>query len=477
MTRYTPTVTIGRTPLASAWDGSQVAAVSRFGIKWGRSTMFEEPEPSSLEFHVVDPDGRWSGDPTLYDQRIIITIPDLGGRIVYQGDVTGVTSTRTKVGNPDGGSTWVWMTRILATAPDAALRRLIVPGLAYTDAFTHIQSIEWYGTGYWRLSQSGSQTVHGAEKLAKLLAEGAANHVDSIENPADAIWRYLIRGDANASAHEVVALGYRGGIPGGHVNYRPDTNSLSCGRPAVAGSLALEYTGGALRLKSATGTIVPARAIGVPDDGVSITSTVRDAIDTVAVEVYDSARCAYTEPGTNNVWTMRRWESSPIELTRTVPGTTPRLRKLTVKTAHNRSVDGNVETGGNTLVGGVRDLAQFLNGRTVPEGLYYDFERHPELTADLDSLLFNIFDVPVSLYFEGSIAADFPNHGPFFQIIGGTLEFREGWRVTPTLAPAPSIPGAEVTYANWVTNTAATYEQFADTITWADFAVVTQGAS
>lgn len=487
MTRYTPTVSIGGTPVAAAWDGSQVAAIARIGINWGRSSMFEDPEPTALEFHVIDPDGRWSGDPTLYDQRVVIAVPELDGRRIFQGDVTGVTSRRTKVSSGAGtdgafGSptTWVWMTKITAAAPDAALRRLVVPGIPMTDSFTHIRNIEWYGLGYWRYN-AASESAHGTARVAQLMAGGASAHVDSMEVPTDAKWRYLIKGSDNASAHEVMSLGYRGGIAGGHANYRPDTNALVCGRPAPAGALSLAYSGGVLRLASASGVIVPASAIGVPDDGPSITSTVRDAIDTVSVDVYDMAAASYTEPISKNVWSQSQISASTYELTAAVPGVASKTRTLSVKTAHISALasvtSAAVETGARPLLSALVQLAQFLNGKTVPDGLYYDFDRFPELGTDLDNLLFNTFDVETPLYFVGSIAADFPNHGPFFQIIGGTLEFRDGWRVSLTLAPAPSTPGAEVTYANWVTNTAATYEQFADTITWADFAVVTQGAS
>lgn len=487
MTRYTPVVSIGGTPVASAWDGGRVAAIARIAIVWGRASMFEQPEPSSLEFHVIDPDGQWSGDPKLYDQRVTIAIPGLADRIIYQGDVTGVTSRRATVPVPVGSngafgesSVWVWITAITTAAPDAALRRLVVPGLPMTDSFTDIRNIEWYGLGYWRYNAS-TEEVHGSARIAQLLGGGASAHVDSIELPADAKWRYLIKGSDNVSAHEVIALGYRGGIPGGHVNYRPDTNALACGRPSPAGTLALAYSGGVLNLRSANAAVIPSGSIGVPADGVSIASTVRDAIDTVSVDVYDMAAATYTEPNTKVVWSQSKIGASTYELTRAVPGVAPKTRTLSVSTAHISAAatvtSAAVETGARELLTGLVALAGFLNGKTVPSGLYYDFERFPELGAALDALLFNTFDVATPVYFGGSIAADFPNHGPFFQIIGGTLEFREGWRVELTLAPAPSSTAAPVTYESWVTNANATYEQFADSITWADFAVITEGAA
>ncbi|XUK61745.1 hypothetical protein ABMA10_07160 [Plantibacter sp. RU18] len=92
-------------------------------------------------------------------------------------------------------------------------------------------------------------------------------------------------------------------------------------------------------------------------------------------------------------------------------------------------------------------------------------------------MLFTTFDTPAPVFFPGAYTAGLPNHGPLFQIIGGTLTFDSGWIITPTLAPARTSPGEPVTFTTWVSNDTATYADFDDAITWADFAAVTQGAA
>lgn len=119
---------------------------------------------------------------------------------------------------------------------------------------------------------------------------------------------------------------------------------------------------------------------------------------------------------------------------------------------------------------------QFLNGKTVPTGLAYDWELNAPLTPAQDAHLFNTLDVATPVMFPGSDLTGFPNLGPFFQIIGGTLTYREGWRHDLTLAPAPGTVST-LTVDQLVTNPTPTLDQYSPEITIYDLGSVQTGAA
>lgn len=480
MTRFIPDVRIGGDPIAPSWDGTSIAAVASIQITWGRTDAFSQPDPASLQFVIIDPDGLWSGDPGLYDKRLTISLPDLGGKIIYQGDVSGVSSRRRKL-TPPGETTprWVWMTTITAADPLAALSRLRPAGnpAEGPNAALHPRYVDWYGSGYWM--SNGPQP-----RQDRIMAAGGSAVIDSLDGTGG-FWVPLIAGKEHVSLLEVIQRAFSWRAMG-HVNYRPESNSVAMGLAAVAGTLRLAYAGGKLVLQSATGLLIPAGSIGTPDAGLEIVSTVADAIDSVAINGYTYSSKAYTNPAGQTTVYAGIQDESMTPYPRAVPGVQPRGRELVVDTGLPLGSSDNVppaptgqaKTLGDELVALVADM----NGRNAPAGLFYDWDALPALTATLDDLLFTLYDRPTPIYFSGAYTAGFRNHGPFFQIIGGTLSYvvddnRDGWRHELNLTTAPTTTAAVVTYANWVTNTTARYMDFDAAITWADFANVTTGAA
>jgi hypothetical protein len=468
--------------IPKAWSGPTIAGVDGVTIRWGRTDLYDQPRPSRAAVTIVDPDGVWSSRPERYGARLIVR---QGARVVFRGDVDDIASIERRVHDPVHNKTvTVWLTTIGAVDPRAALDKFIPkgPGSAADELpRTKVYELAFYGPDFWPAARASLRTAHVRD------AAGVDKIVSGVElayvgPDGSAIESQIVAQEKmGASALDLIRRVYL--LPGpGHVNYDPDSDSVTRGLLATRGGVRLTRSGTAVVLTGTATHIIPASAFSIPDNP-EIVSTFSKAIGRIRAIGTRAKIDPFDYDGNQN--TAHRYDY-PAENQRTVP--TPGR-----STDNTLDIDGGYSIYGSTTAyqaGGVRlqpalddavITVSALNGRIAAPSLGFDPRRaddgFPVISEALLDVLLGVNDDTTPIYIAGSRYIALEYVGPMFQLIGGTLRYDNGWHVDDmVLAPALSnTPAQRLTVTQlWGTST-ATWGDLAPDIHFADFDVVTGG--
>jgi hypothetical protein len=118
----------------------------------------------------------------------------------------------------------------------------------------------------------------------------------------------------------------------------------------------------------------------------------------------------------------------------------------------------------------------YLNGQFSAPEMLFDLERST-YPAAFESILLSTKTTSESLYITGTEYTKLAGFLPHFQIVGGTLEYDEGWTFAPHLAPTRNPKTGTLTVNEMVTNTLATISQYDPDLCLADLGTLDTGAA
>lgn len=459
---YPPTVTIGSELLPSSWDGSGLAALDEVDIDWGRTELYDDVRPTVFKIRVIDPDGTWATSHDRQGDPVTVTV---GSRVMARGRVNNVIVGLERVVNPNTDQlVSVWVAVVTISDVQADLASAIVPGpSAYNPSFDE------FGDAYWPSS------TNPTTRIASIMDQGASDYVTAIQVPsfspvyASYSFRQYNFSD-NRSLLDLITGMYRM-IPLAHVNYNPDTETISLGLPADNPGRNLTYTGGVIEISPNAGFEIPANRLELTS-APEVSSTIANAVDVVQINWIRLKVGAIDNRDFVHMKTQSLTDRfDPAEAGR---------RILQINTDLFYWEDYAV-----ALADDIVALVDGVNGRFDLPELRFDFRRGTTGDSDLDELLLSVYDQPVSLSFPGSIFASLPNVGSSFQLIGGRLlwhgrrngsKLEEGWTVDLRVSPTVGTL-TPVTLTSYVTNTTAKLNEFDPDIRWSDLVDVTIGAA
>jgi hypothetical protein len=427
-------VTLGGAAVASGWDGTDLIAVDGISIRWGRARPYDDPDPSILTLTLLDRTGQFASDPDRIGQEVVVEMID-PATVTFRGTITKPRARRVKVHNPSlNALEVVWLVTITATDPIAALGMAVFPGDA-VDGWVE-------GAGGW-------SEVTPNQRLQKLYDAGASGLVagfaplpDIVASPAvDRRVHGQAAKDAR-SALDLVQQVYRGD-PLAVAVYDPSAHSISIGRFAASSAVRLVVAGGVVKLDLPAGRVVPASR--VRSDSYTLESDVDQAIDAVQVSYY-----WYGKDPTLSTGEQKRtiYTEGFIEgRTARYDARTRRVLKIATEfiTFDPSEFVAGSRDAFNRFPAWLRDqvlaIVNKLNGQLTMPTLTFDAKRLP-LPAELEALIYRPVQPNVPIYFSGSIFNGLEGVGPQFQIIGGTLTYRNGWQHAVTVcATGPAADG------------------------------------
>lgn len=484
---------VGDTILASSWDGSQtIVGLDGVTLPWGRETIYDQVAATVATIRVLDPTGFWATANDLNGQLVLVTRSS-PARTMFRGRVAELSSQLTVVLNPaTRKNQFVWI--VTLTVPD------IIAALAQTRPVwpTTLVADNGKTPGYFNETCVVPGTYEHAlttpSRIEQLQQAGLLAFVTSADNPnpmtfygsatvpyIDYVWL-----EDNPSFLSMLADLY-GLLPLGHVNYKPSTDSIIIGLPAISAGMSLTYTGGHLVLAPVSGLSIDAGQVIIPAEGPTIESRIQAAVDLVRshwTNVPNSATLIGYFAVTTDVQVDTPTDRDTGSNTSRVLDIGGTWKGYELVTAGFAFYQPNAIEYAGDLSAGTKSLVDDINGQFTSPDLTFDFRRFAPGDAIADVLL-ACYDKPTPLYFAGSILNYLANYGPQFQLIGGTITWHgalagndlpAGWTVDMKLAPTGSSAD-NVSITALVTNTTPAFQDYDPLITLADLGDVTVGAA
>ena len=466
MPRYAPTVTIKGVAIAGSWDGSSRVALDELTFTWGRTDLYEDPDPTKAVIELIDPSGLWATDPSLYGAALLVTRP-LG--TVFRGTIDAISLAPLVVYNPaTDRQQQVWRVRLDAIDPTADLGKTVPVGMgpnATPNSTAYNYSTIVNGPYEW-------QVAYAATRIDALSAR-ALSIVNGISRfTGDAVHFIRLRKMAeNLSFMDHIRECYNV-VPLSHPNYYPGDHKIGRAGLAPSTGVALYQDGYTIRIRPLVGYAIPASQIAHTTDGL-IASALSENIATVAVNHAVMGAIESATVGGVGVVSGRVTDDAVAIVAvpnvasngghNTLEVQTPILDDATYPAAQRPAA----------LAAAVALAVSQLNGKIPAPPVQFDLERF-DYGASVDALLLSTFDQPMPLYLTGAIYNALANFGPLFQLTGGTLTYRQGWTLDAHLAPAMAT-AATLIVAALVTNPDRVIADYDPTISLADLGHVTQG--
>jgi hypothetical protein len=479
MPRYTPTVTVNGRGILPTWDGTNLVALDGITLNWGRAGLFDQTGPSTTTVQIIDSDGAWGSDPARYGEKLTITLDS--GRTIFRGWVDEVSlSRRTVVPAGSERAIPVWIVTLKASdyvallqkaAPAAPYNQYSDPSNRPTKAYYESK----FGVGWWDYATRGNRRAMFVTAME--LAGIDAGFV-TITSPQD--W-WMIDQPAGVSLYTLIAQYYA--HAGAHVNYDAATNSVAPGTIAPATGARLVLDGATVRvLATGTGRTIDASTV-IADKNADIVSSVAHNIAAIRIH---TAWYPYLIPNEDfqvggQTYTFPQPPAERDLEIQVAPNPASPLAahnvfdvpfySQTLNPDNSADTSASADVYVSTVWAGI---IKAVNGKFTAPPATFDFERW-DYGPDVEAILLDTKDHPVSLRFPGSIYDGLTGYGPAFQLIGGTLVYQQGWQLrSAVLAPAP-VTDANLTLADLSKNDTATLADCADTLRVGTLATITEG--
>lgn len=468
MPAYMPTVNVNGTNVSPNFSDLETPVVlAELTHQWGRSELYDPNEPGQLAFDILDPTGEFVGSGDLYQAPVTVTLATVG--MTFRGTVDQVTIKRASWTMPGSGVRQTgWRAHITATDMLASLAKTTTPGIPIdtnvdNDAFTRSQ----LGDGYWRASGNVDDintaiTKAGLDVVVKWAPISEGNFSAAI-SVGDDLYQRVITAYARASDFPRNA------------RYKASDKTVISGTLAAPGTVVLQYASSVISTKpsSSSARSVPANTVEVDPDA-SVESALTHNISSIRVYSYcvsDLGRVEFQGPSQSapSVWGEKPTES-PLDFpVPGVKGANQLNSQAKISWPFGEPCEDPTEYANRCI-----PIIQTLNGRLYSPPLTFDLERFTYPAAVATELVGGIL-TDNAWTFPGSIYEPLPGYGPFFQLIGVTATYDDGWKVTGVFAPARDSGGSGIPINTLVTSATPTFNQYAEHITLATLGTVSGG--
>jgi hypothetical protein len=453
-------------------------------VRWGRDRLYDPTQPSEAILEFLDPDGRWGSDPALFGAPLDITT-DLG--IMFRGRVDGIVMTPTQITEPNAPiPSDVWAVQITASDVLADLARLTPPGKvdSATPVNAEAASIQYYGAGRWNEYDNTEQRRAAITAAMRKVGIGSLVTTKdlSLTVPPGRTWTQWYREPGLSAGADLLTL-IQAVIARGdeltHVRYIVPEDRITWGGFPKTAALELSYTAATIgvTVDAASGArVVPCGLVAI-DGAEQVDSSVTHNISSLRVHEYMETAWVDTSGGAGNTYGTWIYQQGSVDTPVAGARGYAQLDSAAMIT-NNRLhfpaavATGQTETAADFAARLVPQIAT-LNGKLQPPILAFDIEANVYGTGN-EAALLSTWTVPGAWTFPGSRYDGLTGWGPFFQLIGGELDYRQGWEVLGTFAPAAST-GTTLTITQLVTTDPPLLNQYADTISLGTLGLVTKG--
>lgn len=476
MARYMPTVTInGRAISASP---GPLVVLDGVQIVWGRNGLFDPNEPGTATVEILDYDGHFVSDPALYQAPIVITT-SVG--TLYRGFVDGIDISTVTVTDDDGDQVLVWRAEFTSSDVLAILARTTPPGIPASSSRAPVERA--LGSDYWNKSTGvfdGSQRLLDIRTRVAEVSDVTIGGATFVLPPGrlgmtmpdvaagDDLYLMIQRWYASRVQEPVAA------------KYRPTDHTVAPHRFSAQGALILAYVSSQIVVQATGGRLVRGDEL-IIDDNAAVTSTISNNVAAITGQDFN-------DPMTSEMWQNPSNPSATIayltsysgqDMLFVVPGLAANSGRTTYDTKAQFYIAPNTSTGTagykhmSDLAAAINPFVQAVNGKFYAPPLTFDTERWNYGSA-IESALFAGYDLETPWTFPGAIFEPLTGWGPFFQMIGAVMTYRDGWQIEGKFAPAAGAPG-NLAINQLVTSPTPTFNQYAEYITLATLGTVSGG--
>lgn len=457
MTLPPPTLRLGTRTIQGHWDGRNQAVISDIQIDWGRHGLLEEVSPATMRCAIIDPSGFFGVDASLNGQEAMLT--DAEGIVRFRGRIATTSAELRRI--PDPGT-------------NRGRERMVITVTAVdplSEASSTIRPSDGnYSSPLPDLSSARHRSSWPAATVQARLASigrAAPEIFTSITVPTDAPtfvltgWRWP---DHRHSILQLLNRAYASCGPLMTAACDHKTGAAIPVAPVQAVPVALKYADGVISIDT-TAKRLPAVHVTEPATRALVADS-SSAISNATV-AHDTWLYADTpDPDVADATTAR---------TRSV-GISGHGREITIDTdlMDDGGFYGITSAEFNTYMANLSAMLTQINGWATlqnPTVLPAAFENADAETLDL---LLSCYQRPESVIFSGGRYSHLPRVPTQWQIIGGTLSYRDGWRHTLRLAPAMANTPT-LTLGELSAHSSASIDDFDDDITLADLAALTEG--
>ncbi|GAB2558829.1 hypothetical protein [Leucobacter ruminantium] len=510
MAAHEPVITINDQAVDPGWSiAAGETILDGVTIVWGRDSLYEEVPPAVLKLEMIY---RTGGTMLAsYMQGMPVTVAtDLG--TLYRGRIT---STRWKElylwDEERQENVRYWLVTVTAHDPTAPIRAFIpTPAplpvsagstdldkrvlnawnscLRSRSQFPFFGSYKRNGTTYW-----GAAAMYHSV-IDELIAAGRISGVWNLNVGSVPTYGYRVHTD-RANAWQLLRE-VAGTTVLAEPCYRHENDTIYPATPTTASpGVRLVYSAGLLALAPLAGSsamLIHADHLELPsDDGLELSTDAIADIGKVEYEVTHIVDEIYWWDNAGYQTGTKIPSMSLESVERAVPAAADvkaYRRRIymhngseTISTGQIFRYDYNTNQTVEQHLDATAAMIAKLNRRPSLPEVIFDWERSGAAVGQTiaDALLYagpyRLQDRPVIVTAAPALAEiGIENYG---QIIGGTLTYRQGWRHQLKFAPTVNSAPSDLTYAQLVTNTTATYDSWSPDITYNDWSLITQGAS
>ncbi len=510
-TFHSPIVRIAGVDIDPGWSRVDASLLEAISIEWGADSHYDEVPPASLKLQIVIPSGQ-SMMVNYFQDRLVEIFTDLGR--LYRGTISSTNWEEIYVWHEDEQENRrYWLVTLVAHDPTAQVRSFVPVARGIRTSMVTSQKGMWVAWDKYMLEKA--QAPYFAASNHWYSAWAAMRHsvpeqieeaglVGSVSREywAEPNIGFRLHTDG-ADAWQLLREVY-GTKPLAEAAYDPKTNAIQPTYPTSERAEArLSYTSGKIRLALIAGTQaqmisaddleLPSGVVEASTDRILNVKEIEYQVLVATREVAEMMDLPRENPPTYRDFSARSMSSE--KQSRVVPGarsggstySRPLLMTMGVGPDDGFWDENIVRTDQNNLktiaqqLSETADLVAKLNDRPTIPDLIFDWEESaPSVPQTLERLLLNATPIPfrsAPLVIRNAPVLQEIGIDHFGQVIGGSLKYQNGWRHQLRFAPITENQPAALTYAQLVTNSAATYDSFDEAISVSDFGIVTQGAS
>ena len=517
---HAPIVRINGQTVPTGWELAEASLLDELTIDWGQATVYEEVPPAFLRLELLWPSGGIITIDQLQDAPIEVEVPSLG-RVLFRGRITRTKWSETYVWEEHHQANRAyWIVKVAAHDIAGQIAATIpTPRDAAASSATSsggVLNTVQKTLSMWPFFGAPSDYPDGREVTSRAMPisvrdELVAADITAPFEIASAARPTYVNGGVRTFMQKIDAWQLLreawGTHPLGEPSINQDARTVELQRPTtIAAGIRLIYTGGKLQLQTASAgnpSTGAAGAVRLTGDDLTL---VRDRLEVSTDQLLNIGRVDYEvnvstdsdvvrvgDDGAGNpllagVGMLMSTTKASIDVP-TAGGVARTYSRRLYMSLYAMRYFGNVlepvdANDGGTIQGqlqATRTLIAKLNGKVpLPDCVI-------ELEADRDRLpawawtLFLSIDphryINYPVIVTGAALVQQLSISLSGQVIGGQLSYRQGWRHELRFAPVQNELAGDLTIGQLVTNTTATYGDYADDVTFGDLALITQGAS
>lgn len=478
--RYMPTVTIAGKAVSP--DPGPLAVLDGVQVVWGRDGLFDPNEPATATVEILDVLGDYVSDPTLYQAPIVIAT---SRGTLFRGFVDGIEIAPETITDESGNQIPVWRGTFTAADVVAILARTAPPGIM--DPAPSSPDIRDLGQDYWRRTYgtADGNSIRRITDIRTRVAEVSDVTIASgtlrIPSPRVALAFPAVAAGDDLYTLLRTAYASREMVPV-CPTYVPNTHTIQPQYFSSSSSIVLAYVSSQIIVQSPGARVVPADRVTI-DENAAVASTISNNVSSIGGEdwIGENTLESYQVSGGSTGWayvstsaTTRLYDISGLSTNsgRTTYDTQAQLYQTT-RAGQPIADQANIAD----LAAKITPYVTAVNGKFYAPPITFDLDRwdYSDISGVEGALLAG-YGIETPWTFPGAVYEPLIGWGPFFQLIGAVMTYRDGWQIEGHFAPSAGGVGT-LAINQLVTASTPTFNQYAPYISLSTLGTVSGGVN